>query len=154
MRKFILSIAVFFSLSVAAHAEEAPAGSPPISFSPEFAQVMQIYQQMTPQQKAEVMEQAKRIQAELEKMPPEERQRLYSNAADAAKNIDFNNLDVSKIDTSKQVTVSQVDDFMDKTKGQKLKASNYRSPTAAGNPSKPVVDSKPTSKPFIQVHNN
>ena len=148
MRKIVLFSAAIFSIfiSISAQAEE-----PQVSFSPEFAEIMKIYQQMTPQQRTEVMEQAKNIQAELEKMPPEERQRLYSNAASAVKTIDFDKVDVSKIDTSKQVNVSQVDEFMNTTKKSNLKASQYRSPTAAGNPSKPVIDSGRASKPFIQV---
>jgi catalase len=130
MRKIIIYIGVLLSFGISASAAEQQ-----VSFGSEFAEIRRLYEEMTPEQRAEVLAQAKKIQAEIAAMPIAERQRLYSDAAAAVKTIDFDKVDVSKIDTSKQVSLSQVDEMMNNQKKGNIKAN-----VTAKNPSKPIVD--------------
>lgn len=133
MKKNILIVVSLFFTSFSVQAEDSQIINP----SPEFAEIFKLYEQMTPEQRAEVLASAKKIQAELAAMPIAERQRLYGEAAAAVKTIDFNKVDVSKIDTSRNISVSEVEEMMNNSKKSRAKPA---SPIAARNPSKPIIE--------------
>jgi len=63
--------------------------------------VAQLLQQMTPQQREQVLQQARAQLADLEKMTPQQRQLLIEQMQNIAATIDFNKVDPAKLDPSK-----------------------------------------------------
>jgi acyl-CoA reductase-like NAD-dependent aldehyde dehydrogenase len=108
MKKSIMFFGLTLMLSVSANAGEPQILNP----TPEFSEIMKIYNNMTPEQRNEVVKTAQNVQAELAKKSPAERQEYWRKAKVAMKNIDFKNVDPSKLDTSKQVSLDQVDEYL------------------------------------------
>ena len=138
MKKIIMFLGLVFCMSISAQAAEQ-------NFSSEFKQVQKIYSEMTPEQKAEVMESARKIQAELAAMPVAERQKYYRDALATMKTIDFDNVDVNNLDTSKSPqSAVEISEMMDSQRQGKakpaMKSSASKPATMSANPSKPVLD--------------
>lgn len=129
MKKFLISMSAVFLLSVSANAEQQI-----LNPTPEFAEIFKIYNKMTPEQRAEVMATAQKVQDELATKNPAERQEYWRKAKEAMNNIDFDKVDPSKLDTKRQIDLEDVDGFLNSKTQHKSNAS----PTAARNPSKPV----------------
>ena len=110
MRKIIIAVILGLSLVGNAKAESE------VEFSPEFYDMQKVFEQMSPDQQADVLEQAESLQLELEKMSPAQQQKLYEDSLGAMSKIDFNLVDASKLDTTQQLSVDQIDSRMQKLK--------------------------------------
>jgi hypothetical protein len=108
MNKIVYSVILVVGLAGMANAEERP------QLSPEYAQLQEVIDEMTPEQLHDVLVQAKRIQAELERMPPEQQQRLYESSKRAVAEMDIGSIDTPKLNTKERVSVIKVDDRMGK----------------------------------------
>lgn len=125
--RILAFFSVIFFASAPALAEKG------VSLGAEFSEIMAVYNAMTPEQKAEVLVNAKKVQAELAKMSPAEQKEYYDRARQWVQSNDFSNVDPTKLDTSRDLSLDDVDGYM--RGGNQNRTS---SPTAAGNPSKPV----------------
>lgn len=94
------------SLSVEANADELKLTDPRLK---EFQKLID---QMSPQQKADILEQSKKVLAELEKLSPAEISELKKGVIQAKEEFDFESIDASKIDTSQPVSTKRVTEFL------------------------------------------
>lgn len=108
MYRILFSTVLAIGLVGSASAEQRP------KLSSEYAPLQEVVDEMTPEQWADVQAQAKKMQAELEKMPPEERERLYQSSKQAVKEMDIGSVDTPKLNTKQSISVKVADDRMQK----------------------------------------
>lgn len=108
-----MKIAIFSTILVVGLAGFASAEPKP-QLSPEYAPLQEVVDEMTPQQWADVQAQAKKMQAELEKMSPAEQQQFYEESKRAVAEMDIGSVDTPKLNTKEKITLKKVDDRMEK----------------------------------------
>ncbi len=104
---------VFVSLMLAVSA-------PLSAGEPAFSGIMDIYNNMSPQQRAQVDEAAKEVRKELEAMSITQRSMVFKAAKKVAGTIDAKNVDPSRIDTSKEMTLDEISQHLE----QQLRSKN------------------------------
>jgi hypothetical protein len=96
--KYLACFLLAISISNLSFAEDKTAAD---DFGNMPQELQKIYDQMTPEQRIEIMKQAEVVRKKLEAMTPQEREKLEKDAMGALKTIDTSKIDVKKIDTSK-----------------------------------------------------
>lgn len=104
--KIVAFLSVMFFAAAPAFAEQE------VSLGAEFSEIMAVYNAMTPEQKADVLDNAKKVQAELGKMSAAEQQAYYDRARQWVQNNDFSKVDPTKLDTSRDLSLDDVDGYL------------------------------------------
>ena len=107
MRRFLL-IALILLAPLGASAQDND-----IKLSdPRLIDYQVLIDQMTPEQRAELLEQAAKVEAELKEMSPSEIAEIKKDVLEATKEIDFESVDAKSIDTAKPMAAKRAQQLL------------------------------------------
>lgn len=93
----------------------------------DFSDVASLMNQMTPEQRAEIIKQAKQKEPSLQSLSPEEQNKLKSQLRDISSTIKMDEIDPKKLNASKGKDVGQITDDLN-TYQKKYEAGKINNP--------------------------
>ena len=115
MKTYITAILVSFFVISSFTGAEAKDKVNTKSISKEgFGNVSDIYDQMSPEQKADVYKKAMSVMKELEEKSPEEIEQLKQQMLQMQNSLDFQTINTKKIDTKKDINLDKIQNDIDK----------------------------------------